>query len=123
MKGTTLDVPRNILLHWGAAAGDLALEGDFVEQWRLAIASDFMKHSIERLAVDIKRRCKGGKYYSGLDGKNVCKGGVWIQSAHLGPSAATSKSKHDLIKGCIAFAIKALKKKSNHCWFHFSGGE
>ena len=113
MKATQLDVPKNVYLSWGAATGDLAIDGDFVEQWRLAIASDFLREPIEIVAYHVLTRCKGGKNYSGLDKrKGVCKGGTWVKKGHLAPSEAIAKREKDLVQNCIFFAKKALGKSN-----------
>ena len=113
VKATTLEVPKNVFLTWGSAKGDLAGERDFVKFWRYKIATDFMKKDINTVASDVLVDCKGGRTYSGLDPrKGVCKGGVWEVTGHLGPSNATPERQRDLIKSCIAFAMKASGKRS-----------
>ena len=115
MQATTLDVPKNVFLCWGAAMGELVVEGDFVDFWRLKIGSDFMKKDIEALARDVLGYCKGGKMYTGLDpSMGRCRGGVWINKGHLGPSAISAEQKQELMQKCITFAGKALRSN-----FHF----
>ena len=106
-------MPKNVFLTWGSAKGDLAGERDFVKFWRYKIATDFMKKDINTVASDVLVDCKGGRTYSGLDPrKGVCKGGVWEVKGHLGPSNATPERQRNLIKACIAFAMKASGKQS-----------
>jgi len=113
LKATTLEVPKNVFLTWGSAKGDLAGERDFVKFWRYKIATDFMKKDINTVASDVLVDCKGGRTYSGLDPrKGVCKGGVWEVTGHLGPSNTNPERQRDLIKSCIAFAMKASGKRS-----------
>jgi len=105
LKATSLDVPKNVFLSWGAASGDLAVDGDFVDLWRLSISSDFMKKQIEIVALNIQKLCKGGKFYSGLDAsKGICQGGAWMRAEHLGPSIISSTHEKLLVKRCINFA-------------------
>jgi len=116
LEPTKLDVPKNIYLSWGAATGDLALDGAFVEQWRFAIATDFNREPVEVVGFEIVTRCKGGKNYSGLDKSKggVYKGGVWVPPDHLAPSKVTAKRKKELIQDCIDFAKKALRGKTKN---------
>ena len=111
-----MDVPKNIYLSWGAATGDLASDGDFVEHWRFAIATDFNREPVEVVGFEIAIRCKGGKNYSGLDKStgSICKGGVWIEPSHLAPSRVTEKAQKELIQSCIDFAKRALPKSNSN---------
>ena len=109
-----MDVPKNIYLSWGAATGDIALDGNFVEQWRFAIATDFNLEPVEVVGFEVVTRCKGGKNYSALDKSKggVYKGGIWVAPDHLGPSRVTVKRKEELIQSCIDFAKRALPKSN-----------
>jgi len=112
LKAPTLDVQRNIYLSWSAAMGEYAMDGTFVEQWRLAIAYEFMQNHVGTVAENILFRCKNGKNYSGLDpGKGKCRAGVWVQQGHLGPKKIIQQSSQALMKKCIYFAKRALKKR------------
>ena len=116
VKAPTLDVQRNIYLSWSAATGKIAMDGTFVEQWRLAIPSEFMRDHLGTVADNILMRCKSGKNYPGLDpSRGKCRGGVWIQRGHLGPKRITEEAPQALMKKCIFFAKRALKKNDLDC--------
>ena len=110
MQATTLEVPNNIFLSWGAGSGDLAVEGDFVKLWRYKLATDFMKQDIVAVANEVLLECKGGRIYSGLDARRgMCKAGVWTTKGHLGPTNVRPESKQGLIKKFIKFAKRVRK--------------
>ena len=106
-------MPKNIFLSWGAARGDLAVDGDFVNFWRISLGSEFMKKNIEVVASNVLEYCKGGKNYPSLDPKKGrCRGGVWFQKGHLpAPANIVTKQHETLVKQCIKFATRAFKIK------------
>ena len=111
-----MDVPKNIFLSWGAARGDFAVDGDFVNFWKLSLGSKFMKKNIEVVASDILQYCKGGKNYMSLDPrKGLCRGGVWFKKGHLpAPTNIVAQQQQTLVKECIKFAARASKSKTRN---------
>lgn len=137
---------RNIYLSWSTAytklvpdlsrstaytnfAPDVAY-WNFVEQWRLAISSDFKRCHVGTVANNVLRRCSRGKNYSGLDPKKgECRNGVWVKEGLLGPKV-TSKNvipeKHEFgsyplrkISSLPSMASNTTVFSSVFCKIHF----
>jgi len=108
-----LDPPNNIFLSWGSAAGELAIDDDmgFVNTWRKNIAADFYTDNIVKIADEVHRGCKIGKFHNGLDpNKGQCVNGVWASKKHLPlPTVVRTKAEKDSLNKCIEFAKRAAK--------------
>jgi len=107
-----LDVPHNIFLMLASAHGDKARDGDlsFVDTWRKSIAADFDTKDITVLAEEVRRTCKAGRVYNGLDpGKAPCVNGIWASNEHL-PSKIYEKSEKALLLKCVNWSIKSANK-------------